>query len=150
MSFSPDSLQTMDQLLHHIGKHLADLSPPEAHAALNTTEFFLLRHLLAQGPTHIGGLAQAFHLNQATISNAVHHLESRGLVTRSKDPKDRRITRVALTEKGQTRVQELLCRRERRLRRVLSHLSPDDQHQLLTILKRLLTGLELERDDLHA
>ncbi|MEE3358756.1 MAG: MarR family transcriptional regulator [Pseudomonadota bacterium] len=52
------------------------------------------------GPLTVGGIGQQVQLDSSTLTPLLKRLESAGLVQRSRDPKDERQVRVALTEKG--------------------------------------------------
>jgi len=60
----------------------------------------ILRALWAQdGLTHTE-LAQAAHVRPATITTTVQRMEKAGFVTRARDAKDQRVSRVYLTQSG--------------------------------------------------
>ena len=46
-------------------------------------------------------VAQALAVTQSAASQIASKLESKGYIVRTRDPKDRRIVRVSLTEKGE-------------------------------------------------
>ncbi|MEC8580602.1 MAG: MarR family transcriptional regulator [Pseudomonadota bacterium] len=54
----------------------------------------------SDGPLTVGGIGQQVQLDSSTLTPLLKRLEAAGLVQRSRDPKDERQVRVALTEKG--------------------------------------------------
>jgi len=48
----------------------------------------------------VGALADRLSLEPATLSPLLERLESRGMVTRTRDPRDERAPTVALTPRG--------------------------------------------------
>lgn len=52
-------------------------------------------------------LAKFVHLRPGSLTDALTNLEEEGYVNRERDPKDRRIWRVSLTEKGEKRASEI-------------------------------------------
>ena len=63
----------------------------------------VLRHLAAVGPLTIGEQANQFGLRAATVTELVDRLESRRLVERMHDERDRRRVFVWLTSEGRRR-----------------------------------------------
>lgn len=64
-----------------------------------------------RGPLTLGELATIEQVAPATVTKIVTRLCADGLVTRTTDPADRRVTRVALTEAGADRLAESRSRR---------------------------------------
>jgi DNA-binding MarR family transcriptional regulator len=63
---------------------------------------FRVLGILADGPHHLGELAELQAVSAPTMSNSVTTLESRGWVRRVQDPEDRRRVLIELTDSGQT------------------------------------------------
>ncbi|WP_370248190.1 MarR family winged helix-turn-helix transcriptional regulator [Nocardioides sp.] len=55
----------------------------------------------ARGEVTIKGLADALHLDHATLTPLLRRLEQHGLLTRSRSAQDERVVLVRLTEKGE-------------------------------------------------
>jgi len=100
------------------------------------------RHLIAlkllseHGPTSQQGLAEALSLDPSNVVGLLNELEERGLITRRRDPADRRRHIVELSAAG---VGEL-CLAQARLSRVeddlLSALSAEERATLYRLLAR--------------
>ena len=100
------------------------------------------RHLIAlkllseQGPTSQQGLAEALSLDPSNVVGLLNELEERGLITRRRDPADRRRHIVELSAAGT----DELCLAQTRLSRVeddlLSALSAEDRATLYWLLVR--------------
>jgi DNA-binding MarR family transcriptional regulator len=60
---------------------------------------------LANGPLNQEQLASAIHVKSQTIGRVLERLDSAGLVTRTRHPRDRRQFTIALTEAGRTLLQ---------------------------------------------
>jgi MarR family 2-MHQ and catechol resistance regulon transcriptional repressor len=76
-------------------------------------------------------------LNPGSISVAVDRLYERGLVNREESPEDRRIRVVSLTTEGKKLISAAFRRHAELIETLFSVLSPDDQTQLQTLLKKL-------------
>jgi DNA-binding MarR family transcriptional regulator len=72
-----------------------------AESGLRWTEFAVLHHLEAQGPSSQRDLALALRIQPSNIVGLLDELERRGFLQRSPDPRDRRRHRVQLTAAGQ-------------------------------------------------
>jgi len=76
-----------------------------AHARLEETglyrgqQFILMVLWEQEGRTH-SELAEALHVQPATMSNALKRMEKAGFVARRPDPDDQRVSRVYLTDAG--------------------------------------------------
>lgn len=86
-------------------------------------------------------LSRRLLVTAGNLTGIVDRLERDGLVRREGDPSDRRVFRVRLTSRGRARVQTLIPRHDRRLRELLSGLSPRQQETLRDLLGRLGDGI---------
>jgi len=85
----------------------------------------------------------ALHYSPSRLSHAVGRLERDGWVERRADAEDGRGQRVALTDVGHQRIQEIAPDHIRAVRRlVFDHLSADQVGQLQAISQALLAGLD--------
>jgi MarR family transcriptional regulator for hemolysin len=96
----------------------------------------------------LASLAGGLHQSQRSIAAAVgvegptltHHLnrmEAEGLVTRERDPDNRRAHQVGLTPAGQTAFHSLLAVVQAFDRRLRSNFTPEELAQLRALLQRL-------------
>ena len=74
-------------------------------AGLTAPQVKLLRHLLTDGDTTMGGVAELLACDPSLATVAVDRLERRGLVVRVPDATDRRVRRVQLSPAGDLLVQ---------------------------------------------
>lgn len=72
---------------------------------LTATQASALASISRAGPLTVGELAEIEHVSSPMITKVAKHLEELGLVTRSDDPADRRVTRLAVTEEGSRRLE---------------------------------------------
>ena len=108
-----------------------------------------LRLLLAveeAGRLRMGNLAEDLGVTARTVTALVDALEKEGLLVRLPDPKDRRATLLALTEKAQTQFEQV-----RRIQMELGEefVAPLDQGQrrlLLDLLSRLNKGVFMDEE----
>lgn len=111
------------RLLRYVRK--ADLA-----AGISAPQLSALSVLVFNGPQTMTQLAVAEQVRLPTMSKLVAELESRGLVVRSTDPSDRRVSRVFPTRKGRSLLEES---RKRRLARLVDALGRLSKPQLATL-----------------
>jgi MarR family 2-MHQ and catechol resistance regulon transcriptional repressor len=118
------------------------------------------RHLIANGLTvsqfgilealyHIGPLCQKelggkILKTAGNITTVITNLEKRGLVSRSRDEKDKRYFRVSLTEEGKSIIADIFPRHEQHIVERMSCLSTEEQLNLIQICRKLARGTSHE------
>jgi MarR family transcriptional regulator for hemolysin len=82
-------------------------------------------------------LADAVGIQEATLTHHLNAMETEGLVTRRRDPANRRIHQVQLTEKGETLFRRLATAATAHDERLRTGLSSDEIALLEGLLDRL-------------
>lgn len=132
----PVALATYWQVRHELAQ---DLKP----SALTISQYVVLVQLAAgRRETGMTELALAGRFDPATATVLVDGLVRRGLVTRRRAPGDRRRVMVRLTARGRRLHQTATRRLILRWRQALRSFDGDEQRELLTLLLRLLEGLQ--------
>jgi DNA-binding MarR family transcriptional regulator len=106
---------------------------PTLTAALSTVE--------REGPLTPSALAEHERIQRPTATRVVARLEAAGLVTRTSDPADRRVARVAITPEGRAQLKRIRSRKNQYLAQRLRVLTPAEQATLAdaaALLERLL------------
>lgn len=104
-----DYRRSIEEFIHGRYHKLAEkynLSLEQFHLLIELDELALTINDEATAPT-IGDIARSIKNSQNTVSEKVTRLENKGLVERVKDNKDRRISRVVLTEQGRKLINKL-------------------------------------------
>ena len=116
---------------------------------LEAWEFDVLATLLRNGPPHRltpGQLLDSMMIASGTMTNRIDRLERRGLVERRPSPDDGRQVLVALTRRGRRIVDAALVDHAANELEIISALDPDQQEQLIDLLRRLTAALEVGAD----
>jgi DNA-binding MarR family transcriptional regulator len=100
-----------------------DRSNPFFSVHLTMSQLKILFALRLHGPAGGQELAQTMGVSLATITGIIDRLVASGHVTRGEDPRDRRVRRIELTDKGTGQVDEMIVAGERHQRRVLERLT---------------------------
>jgi DNA-binding MarR family transcriptional regulator len=116
---------------------------------LYTAEFEEIDHgasivlgvLYRHGPNRPSDIAQITGLDLSTVSRHARFQEEAGRVIKVADPTDRRAHRLALTEAGIARFDELWHRRIDRLSEIFDSWSPEDARTLTVLAERLAGDL---------
>jgi MarR family transcriptional regulator for hemolysin len=82
-------------------------------------------------------LAANIGIRDATLSHHLNAMEDDGLVTRVRNPTNRRVHQVSLTDAGDERFHQLATAARAFDRRLRSHLQDDEVEQLRDLLARL-------------
>lgn len=113
-----DALLDLDHALNDLAKLYQFRSLDETlYGALTVSQSYTLRELYFRGPRSMGALAASLGVRLSTMTGVVDQLETRGLIRRFDDPRDRRAFEVRLTPRG-----EALYRSAHEA--FLTHLSP--------------------------
>jgi DNA-binding MarR family transcriptional regulator len=106
----------------------------EAGSGLSPSQGSALAAVHNNGPLTLGALAEHERVAPPTITRVVAFLEAEGLVVRSADAADKRVSRVATTEAGDALVAESRRRKTAWLSTQVRQLAPDEQARLADAL----------------
>jgi DNA-binding MarR family transcriptional regulator len=134
-----------------LARHL-DRARSEAFSEheLETWEFDVLAALRRAGSPYElspGQLLTLTLVTSGTMTNRIDRLAARGLVTRRRDPDDRRGVLVTLTAKGRVRVDAALADLLAQERAILSALPRADQDRLADLLREVTVPFDDARAD---
>ena len=101
----------------------------------------ILGILYRHGPKRPSDIAQICGLDLSTVSRHSRFQEEAGRVVKVADPADRRAHRLALTDAGIARFDELWRRRIDRLSEIFGSWSPEDARTLTVLAERLAGDL---------
>jgi DNA-binding MarR family transcriptional regulator len=111
---------------------------------LEAWEYDLLAALRRDGPPYeltAGDILSALMITSGAVTNRIDRLEQRGLVRRVKDPDDKRIVLVRLTDEGRALMDQALPAHLDNEALILQHLSPGEARQLERLLRKVQVGL---------
>ncbi|WP_210573976.1 MarR family winged helix-turn-helix transcriptional regulator [Streptomyces sp. GESEQ-4] len=134
----PDALtmEVVELIGGVVARYHEDFDVAAADHALTGAQARLLS-LLSLEPLPMRKLAQKLKCEPSNVTGIVDRLESRGLVERRPDPKDRRVKLAATTDEGR-RVARGLRESLRFAREPLAGLSEDERLALRDLLRRML------------
>ena len=107
-----------------------------AGLGLGLSDFAVLEVLLHKGPLPVNTIGAKVMLTSGSISVAVDRLEERRLVTRKRDPEDRRTNNVSLTASGRKLIDCAFAEHARAMEAAVP-LNCAERTQLVALLKKL-------------
>lgn len=117
--------------------HQRHVRDPAGPGVLSAHQASVLSHLDPRDPTMVTELAEHMGVTPSTMSLTLKRLERGGFVSRDRDPADRRVTNVRLTEAGE-RVRDAQSVLEPVLvERMLQELEPSQRERALAGLSML-------------
>lgn len=140
------SVEAIVNQVHDAEKLLAaQMRDSLAHFELTIEEFKVLMALVSGPRTH-GSLCRQLEVSTGAMTNRLDKLEQEGLVSRARDPRDRRGVLLSLTGPGHDRLDAYIDRGAQRERKLLDGLTTADKRQLNDLLAKLLESLRAELD----
>ena len=132
------------RLLTRISRLLQHLSGRQmAYGCLTPTQLFFLKRLSDAGaPQPISFFADGVFSNRSNATQMIDRLEAEGLVTRERNPKDRRSVLVALTAAGAESFKEGYARHKQLANMLFEPLTESERQTSLEVLGRVLAFLE--------
>lgn len=118
--------------------HSRALECPET---LSMAQTMLLRSIEQQGSVKMSEVASLLMIKAPAASAVIAGLERNGLVERSVDEGDRRVTLVTLTPKGLKALHDFETHRRKHMRRFLSVLTPEEIRSMIAIQNKLIEAL---------
>jgi MarR family transcriptional regulator, 2-MHQ and catechol-resistance regulon repressor len=132
-----EALRAYVKLLRAGRAVLARVEPRLAQAGLTPTQLGVLEAILHKGPLTQRDLGRKVLTSAGNMTDVVDKLEARGLVRRTRSPRDRRIAVVALTQTGEALIQGLFPRHARDIAAAMSGLSGTELRTLGALLRKL-------------
>jgi len=103
---------------------------------ITSTQFHTIRRI-SRGDGSVSALADCMHVSRPNVSRAVDELVQKDLVSRKRDPEDRRNIHLTLTEKGEQMIKDLHEKHRKILSEQFSILSAAELQALVSALKSM-------------
>ncbi|MEO1386387.1 MAG: MarR family transcriptional regulator [Cyanobacteria bacterium J06634_6] len=126
-------------LIRGFGLHHPDQTPCGQPVAV--AEAHALMVLMQEQPLSQGMLSNRLSLEKSTVSRLLSGLEKRGWIERDRNPDDRRIVEVALTEAGKQTAESLSTARQSKFDRVMQAIPEDQQTKVVDALQILVKAI---------
>ena len=108
---------------------------------LSKTQADAIMRIALFGPASMTALADSLGASKEHVTRAVASLEERGLVTKRRNPENRRVVEAVLTDKGDETATAIRLRAIARLDKPLACLSPAERDELVDLATRAVALL---------
>jgi len=108
------------------------------HIDLTPPQFYVLATIGYTGGIPFGGIGEKMMVTVSNLTGIVDRLEEKGLVVRARDPNDRRVVHVRLTEKGGRVYKSTIPIFEKSISQFFSPLNKSQQKELASLLRKLI------------
>ncbi|MDQ0351188.1 DNA-binding MarR family transcriptional regulator [Alkalibacillus filiformis] len=112
------------------------------HYPITPPQFIALQWLLDSGDLTIGELSKKMYLAFSTTTDLVDRMEKNELIERVRDPKDRRVVRIHLLDKGKEIIDEVIEKRQEYLQEVLKTYSSEEVEKLRSSMTQLYNEMK--------
>ncbi len=112
------------------------------NSELSLLQAYALTYLFFKGPIKISELCEHMNVSPGAASQMVDRLEKLEMVVRVADPKDRRVRKVAVLDKGEKFMQEKFVFSQSWLGEIPTNISPEEEAQITAVLSILMQGFE--------
>jgi DNA-binding MarR family transcriptional regulator len=141
MSASELTQLVLDWSMEFTRSSMQDINRCARNNGLSFPLMNVLMHLYFQGPREVMKFAEYMQVSPAGASQMVERLVQEDLVVRRGFPKDRRVRRVCLTDRGRALVEESLAAQKQWVHALVESLSADQQAAIASALRLLLDQL---------
>ena len=114
---------------------------------LTAPQLLILQAIRGLGAVSISKLSQQVSLSQATVTNIIDRLESRGLVARHRSTEDRRVVHATLTEVGARKVLDAPTPLQDTFSKRFADLDDWEKSMIVSALQRVATMMNAEEID---
>ena len=108
------------------------------NSELSLLQAYALTHLFFKGPIKISELCEHMMVSLGAASQMVDRLEKLDMVERIADPKDRRVRKVLVLDKGKNFVQENFVFSQSWLGEIPTNLNPEQEVQITATLSMIM------------
>jgi DNA-binding MarR family transcriptional regulator len=136
-----------DRLARTLARQRGEYMNALVHEGVSTAQMGVLMRLRYFGDLSITGLAEILGLGLPNVTGLVDRLEERGLVERWRDPNDRRVVHVHLTESGSRIPDGMECLQRDVLGRVMQAMDRGTLERCLAVVDEVETEVGPVRAD---
>ena len=111
------------------------------HSELSLLQAYALTYLFFKGPIKISELCEHMMVSPGAASQLVDRLEKLEMVERIADPKDRRVRKVIVLDKGEKFVQDNFAFSQSWLSEIPTNITPEEETQITAVLSILMQSI---------
>ncbi len=139
MALQTDFLETVENWAKlYFFQSLTEFFNYLKHSELSLLQGYALTYLFFKGPIKISELCEHMMVSLGAASQMVDRLEKFEMVERIADPKDRRVRKVLVLDKGKNFVQENFVFSQSWLGEIPTNLNPEQEVQITATLSMIM------------
>ncbi len=108
---------------------------------LTASQFDILQYLYFEGPQRMTQLSEKMGVTKSTMTGLISRLENANYIVRERYEKDKRVTLVRITKKGEKIITKVI---KKRIEFIASSLKNVDSSNLLDNLKKIYNAISKE------
>ncbi|MGP4071354.1 MarR family winged helix-turn-helix transcriptional regulator [Piscibacillus sp. B03] len=135
------SIRYISHIIKQRGREILD------HYPITPPQFVALQWLKDSGDLTIGELSKKMYLAFSTTTDLVDRMEKNELIERVRDPRDRRVVRIHLLDKGKEIIHEVVEKRQLYLQEVLQSFSEGEVKSLHVLMSKLFEEMKLHEEN---
>ncbi|HWO78286.1 MAG TPA: MarR family transcriptional regulator [Bacillus sp. (in: firmicutes)] len=113
----------------------------EIGADLTYDQHYILRYIHNAGKCTSTELAEAFDVNKSAITAIITRLTNRELIKRTRDPEDRRVVYLTLTEKGNELFSQTQQKVQKLFKRIITQFNDEEIAAFIQTYEKLLQAI---------
>lgn len=129
-----------------VTRRMAALLRDTLAADLTLDQYNILRYINRRRSCTSSELSDAYCVGKSAITAIINRLARKGLIRRTPDRKDRRVTRLSLTREGERLCEALTDRIQHILSRYLGHFTREEATAFIGTFEKLARLLETSDD----
>ncbi|GEL76799.1 MarR family winged helix-turn-helix transcriptional regulator [Tenuibacillus multivorans] len=134
------SIRYISHIIKQRGREILD------HYPITPPQFIALQWLLDSGDLTIGELSKKMYFAFSTTTDLVDRMENNELIERVRDPKDRRVVRIHLLQKGNEIIKEVIEKRQVYVQEVLESFSSEEIQSLHHLMSRMFNEMRVHEE----
>lgn len=95
-------------------------------------------------PPTVTEISDLLQITPAAVSQMLNSLEESGCVERLRDPSDRRVVMIGLTDKGKEGAARLIAEAQEKLIGLVNHLGKEDSRTLIRLMSKMIAYLSAQ------
>jgi len=131
--------QRLIKILKHLKHKDLEQAPPDK-IGISPSQVNIIEEISLGGELTVKELAERLNLTPPTVSVGVKKLEKISLLKRKTDKEDGRRVLLILSKEGELVNNQIIKYRNKRVRTILSKLSPQEQNTMLLLLEKALNN----------
>ncbi len=113
---------------------------------LTIPQFIVLSAISRKGSPKMTDLAHEMNTTLGNVTTIVERIVKEGYLERGSDPDDRRIVRVALTNKGKTFMKKAAEHKRKNFGKIFGKMEEADRKTVLNIMKKLADAINMNTE----